>query len=165
MSWDARDLVLAALCAVAVYTDLRTGKIKNWLTFPVMIAGIALAPVCPGPWWGGLAGLGAAFLGGVVFWKVIPALKPGDVKMLMAAGALMGPQGALRAILLSAILFFPVGLAVLILRGRLGNFFRIARGYFRDPTKQDPNATLIVHAPVIAAAIVVARLQSWPKLW
>ena len=85
--------------------------------------------------------------------------------MLLAARAPVGPQAAIRAVRLTAIFFLPVGLTVPVLRGRLGNFVRIVRGYFRDPSKQDPNATLIIHAPVIAAGIVAARLQTWPKLW
>ena len=163
--WDARDVVLALLCVVSVYTDVTTGKIKNWLTFPVMAAGVALAPLAAPNWWEGAAGLGCAFAVGVLFWKVLPALKPGDVKMLMAAGSLLGPQAAIRAILLSAILFFPVGIAVLVARGRVRNFFRVARNYIREPGKQDPDTTVIIHAPVIAAGIVLARLQSWPELW
>ena len=163
--FGGRDVALLALCVVAVYTDVTTGKIKNWLTFPMIVAGVLFSP-----WWApsaadGLLGLLAAFVPGVLFWRVIPALKPGDVKMLLAAGALLGPQAAIRAVLLSAILFLPVGLTVLVLRGRLGNFVRIVRGYFRDPSKQDPNATLILPAPVIAVGIVAARLQSRPKLW
>jgi Flp pilus assembly protein protease CpaA len=165
MPADVRDLVLAALCAVAVYTDVTSGKIKNWLTFPVMVAGVVLAPLCSAHPFEGLLGLAAATAVGILFWRGIPALKPGDVKMLMAAGALLGPQGAIRAILLSAILFLPVGLVVLTIRGRLGNFLRIARGYLKDPTKRDPDATTIIHAPVIAAGIVAARLLAWPKLW
>ncbi len=165
MPSDVRDIALVGLCVIAVYTDVTAGKIKNWLTFPMMAFGIVLSPMVGNPWWEGAVGLVAALAVGVVFWRVIPALKAGDVKMLMAAGSLLGPQGGIRAILLSALLFFPVGVVFLIARGRMKNFFRVAGGFFKNPTKRDSNTTLMIHAPVIAAAIALARLQSWPELW
>lgn len=159
MSFDARDLVLAVLLVGAVYTDWTTRKIKNVLTFPVMGLGVAIAPLlAPSPY-DGIAGLLVAMLAAIPAWRLGRALHAGDVKMLMAAGALLGPEAALRAVLFTYILGFPAGLAVLAVRGKLGNLYRL----FIKREKIEP--TEVIHAPVVAAGILVARLQPWPDLW
>ncbi len=159
MSFDARDLVLAVLILGAVYTDWTTRKIRNVLTFPVMGLGVAIAPLlAPSPY-DGVTGLLVAMIAAIPAWRLGRALHAGDVKMLMAAGALLGPEGALRAVLFTYILGFPAGLAVLALRGKLGNLYRL----FIKREKVEP--TEVIHAPVVAAGILVARLQPWPDLW
>ena len=141
------DAVLAVLLVGACYTDLRTGKIKNALTFPVMLVGLVLAPVVAPHWMHGLAGLGVAFAVGAVLWRLGGAYHPGDVKLVMAAGALVGPETILRGILLGLVLNLPVAVTVLAVRGRLGNFFRFwLKGDRRETTR-------MVFGPVIAAGI------------
>lgn len=153
------DAALAVLLLGAVYTDVTTGKIRNVLTFPVMALGIAMAPFTQAHWFDGALGLLAAMLLAIPAWRLGRALHAGDVKMLMAAGALLGPEAALRAVLFTYILGFPAGIAVLAYRGRLGNLYRM----FVKREKVEP--TEAIHAPVVAAGILVARLQPWPELW
>ncbi len=175
MVWDARDVVMAGLLAIACYTDITTGKIKNWLTFPVMAVGVLLAPIAAPHWWDGAAGLLAAFGVGVGLWKFGGAYRPGDVKLVMAAGAVAGPELILRGMLIGFLLNFPFALAVLAAKGRLGHFLRfcvalvkaVAR---RQPMKSfmaewDGKTTVVPFGPVIAAGIVAARLHEWPELW
>ncbi len=101
----ARLLVLAVLSGGACVWDLRMRRIPNALTFPVAAAGLALA-LAEGGWPEGgwsLAGLlagGALFLPFVIYGYV----GAGDLKLLAAAGTLLGPLGILRGILLGAIL-------------------------------------------------------------
>ena len=52
----ARDLALVGLVLVACWTDVRTRKIKNWLTFPVAAVGVVLTGWA-GPPWAGVVGL------------------------------------------------------------------------------------------------------------
>lgn len=166
---------MAALLAVAVYTDVTTGKIKNWLTFPMMGAGILMAPLAAGPWWDGAAGWLTAFVVGVGLWKFGGAYRPGDVKLVMAAGALSGPEPILRAMLIGFLLNFPFAIVVLAARGRLGHFLKfvaalvgtIARGRSLSAfmAEWDHKTTVVPFGPVIAAGIVAARLQPWPDLW
>lgn len=175
MTWDVRDVVMAALLGIAVWTDVTTGKIKNWLTFPVMVAGLVLAPLVAPHGWDGAAGLGVAFALGVLLWKFGGAYRPGDVKLVMAAGALAGPELILRAMLIGFLLNFPFALVVLIVRGRLGHFLRftgaLAATIFRGRSlsafmaEWDHKTTVVPFGPVIAAGIVAARLQPWPDLW
>jgi hypothetical protein len=152
------DAVLAVLLLGASYTDLTTGKIKNVLTFPVMACGVLMAPLFAAHAYDGALGLLTGMGVGIALWRFGNAYHPGDVKLVMAAGALTGPETILRGILLGLILNLPVALAVLAARGRLGNFVRVWVKGERSET------TRMVFGPVIAAGVVLARVQGWPNL-
>ena len=156
---DPRDVVLAALLLGACWTDVRTQKIKNVLTFPVMVTGILMAPLFAEHWYLGLAGWGADFLAALPAFVMGQTLRAGDVKMLAAAGALVGPEIAVHAVLFSFVLLIPVGLLVLTVRGRLGNLKKV----WID--KDHSDLTWVAHAPVISAGVLLARMQPWPNLW
>lgn len=153
------DVVLGALLLGASYTDLRTGKIKNVLTFPVMLCGVLMSPLFGAHWYDGALGLLTGLAAGVVLWKFGGAYHPGDVKLVMAAGALLDPETILRAMLVGLVLNFPVAIAVLAARGRIGHFVRFwVKGERKETTR-------MVFGPVIAVGVVLARVQSWPNLW
>lgn len=145
------DAVLALTLAIAMYTDLTTGKIKNWLTFPVMAAGALTATLAGHAWWWGLAGMGAALVvswPGYVFGR---ALHAGDVKLLMAAGTLIGPNAALYAVLFSYALGLPAGILGLAAKGKLQNLQKMVMRQPFEPTR-------MVYGVVVSLAIVIARL-------
>ena len=150
-----RDLALVVLMAVACWTDIRTRKIKNWLTFPTMALGIGIGLAGPA-WWAAPAGIGACLLVCIPLWRIGPVLSAGDVKMLMAAGALLGPGDGLRAVLWTLVCGLPAGLLALGVQGRLRAVPDVLRG--RAPP------TLLWHAPVVSAGILLARLQPWPPV-
>jgi prepilin peptidase CpaA len=95
---------MVAMLVVAVATDLRSGKIYNWLTFPCMGVGLALGAV------GGLPELGDRALGlsiAVVLALMLSAaarMGGGDIKLLMALGALQGAHFLLWAMLLTGVM-------------------------------------------------------------
>lgn len=153
------DVVLGVLLLGASYTDIRTGKIKNILTFPVMACGIAMAPLYAAHWYDGLTGLLAAFGLGAVLWKFGGAYHAGDVKLAMAAGSLLGPEMVVRGMLIGLVLSFPVSLVVLLAKGRLGNLWRF--WVKRERTE----VTRMIFGPIIAVGMIVARVQSFPNLW
>ena len=79
-----------AVAAAASFTDLKTRKIPNKLTFSAMLLGLVLNLV-----FFGLKGLAGSFLGILMGFAAfilfaIGALKAGDVKLYMAIGALTG---------------------------------------------------------------------------
>lgn len=154
------DWVLFLLCVVAIVTDWRERKIKNWLTFPTMAWGAAWWALATPQWWGGVAGVLLGFLVAMPFWRFLPALKAGDVKMLMAGGALLGPEAAIRAVLLTLVLGLPAGILVLAVKGRLGRLVRFLK---REEATIEP--TVVMHAPVVAAGLLAARFQDLPNLW
>ena len=82
--------VAAAVAATASFSDLKTRKIPNKLTFSAMLLGLVLNLV-----FFGLKGLAGSFLGILMGFAAfilfaIGALKAGDVKLYMAIGALTG---------------------------------------------------------------------------
>lgn len=146
---------MALLIGGACATDLRTQTIRNTLTLPMMAAGTLAAPWTLDAPWSGAAGVGVALAAAFLPWRG-GALKAGDVKMLMAAGAWLGPGAAARATLWTLVLGVPAGLAVLAWRGRLGRVGRVLRG--------GEAPTVVAHAPVVGAGIVAAMLLDWPAL-
>jgi prepilin peptidase CpaA len=93
------ELVIGALLAIvlflAVYLDIRTSRIPNWLTFPAMgsalLAHIWLEGV-PGAIIS-LSGLGTGLILFLVFY-FLGDMGAGDVKLMGAVGAMVGPYGA-----------------------------------------------------------------------
>ncbi|MDN5362692.1 MAG: hypothetical protein PWP70_1739 [Moorella sp. (in: firmicutes)] len=82
------DAVMFAAATIAVYTDLRTGLIKNWLTIPFFLAGLVKATLSG-------AGILPALMAGLA---AIPAtfifLNPGegDIKLAVGMGVWLGPE-------------------------------------------------------------------------
>jgi prepilin peptidase CpaA len=89
--------VLAGVVLLAAWTDLRDGKIYNWLTYPAVAVGLA-GHTFMGGWSGagGDIGLSGALVGlAIGFFPMLLAAKAGgihggDVKLMAAVGALTG---------------------------------------------------------------------------
>ena len=98
------DTALVIVLVVAVVVDLRSSRIPNWLTFPAM--GFALAAhACLNGVQGtlfSLAGLGAG-LGLLLLVYLAGGIGAGDVKLMAAVGAMVGPYGVFSVALLSAL--------------------------------------------------------------
>jgi prepilin peptidase CpaA len=96
--------VAAGLGAAAVVADLAHRRVPNWLTAAGLAGGLGCAA------WGGWHPLGMAVAGaGVGFAILLPfnlcgAMGGGDVKLMAAYGALLGPSGILLAALFAAVL-------------------------------------------------------------
>jgi len=95
-------VALEVVLVTAMWTDLRSSRIPNWLTFSAM--GFALVMHA---WLGGfpealfsLSGLGAGF-GLFLILHMTGSIGAGDVKLMAAVGALVGPYGALLSGLLA----------------------------------------------------------------
>lgn len=84
------DVALAAVLLWCAATDLRTGRIRNAVTYPAIVAGFAFALVGAGP------GLSSSVLGflaaGLPFFALFAAgwMGGGDVKLMAAVGAIKG---------------------------------------------------------------------------
>lgn len=101
MEWTI-VVLLTVLLVTAMCTDLRSSRIPNWLTFPSM----GLAIVAHG-WSAGLPGalfsLGGLGMGLGLFLLIhlSGSIGAGDVKLMAAVGAMVGPYGALLSGLLA----------------------------------------------------------------
>jgi prepilin peptidase CpaA len=97
-------LSLSVVLAIAVHSDLRLHRIPNKVTLVGLVAGLGLQTLT-----GGLHGLVSGLLGAGVGlacfapFYLLRAMGAGDVKLLAAVGAFLGPQVALTAALLSLV--------------------------------------------------------------
>ena len=100
----ATSATLVLFLALAVREDLATHRIPNALSFGALLLGIALQSIN-----GGLSGFGWSVAGaGVGLASLMPlymakGMGAGDVKLMMAAGAFLGPLNGLLAALLSLV--------------------------------------------------------------
>lgn len=165
--------------AVAIFTDLRSRRIPNWLVLPFLLAGIVISPwrndwdgIGRGVWpstghgfgWHGLgqscAGLGLGFLlYGLLFW--MGGMGAGDLKLCAAIGAWIGPMQLLMALVITSMAGGIMVLAWLAWRGFLRKMFlgacNLAFRGKRRGMQSDPEPTLaellkrkMPYAPAIA---------------
>ena len=97
-------IFLGIVMAAAAYTDLTRQKIPNILTFPTLLAGLGyhgLVHGMPGVYFS-LAGAGTG-LGLLIVFYMANAMGAGDVKLMAAAGAILGAKGIFLTFLITAI--------------------------------------------------------------
>lgn len=151
------------ISVIAVITDLRDGRIYNWLTIPAILAGF-----CVNAWASGWQGVGQSALGlGTALlsygWLyALRAMGAGDVKLLMAFGAWGGASFSVETAVLGVLLGGGVAILVLIFRGALPDFLRRMKTFlmtllvkellFEQP-KLDTRSKIPFGVPLSAAAI------------
>jgi prepilin peptidase CpaA len=113
--------ILLGIVAIAAVIDFRTRRIPNWLTLSAVLLGLVFQGVTHG-----LPGLLAALLGvlvgaGLFFIPfALGGMGPGDVKLMAAVGAFLGPKGALWAVLMTGVAGGVLVLVWALVHGRLG---------------------------------------------
>jgi prepilin peptidase CpaA len=85
-----QDIIVATVTLASALTDVRRGKVYNWLTYPAALIGLVLsfffAP--PDPWQSALGLGGALLMYGIL--RKVGSMGAGDVKLMAAIGALKG---------------------------------------------------------------------------
>ena len=119
-------MVLAVVLSVAVYMELKERRIPNWLTFPAVALGLLIGYLQGETvFWGSLGGLVIGF-GFLFIFYVFGGVGGGDVKLMGAAGALMGADLIKPALLYTT--FIGAFLAVMILIWRRDFWLRMGQG-------------------------------------
>lgn len=154
------DVVLLGGLGIAALSDVRTGRIPNVLTLPMMLLGIVMHATLGADPAYGLAGCGLAFLVHYPLW-MLGVQKAGDAKLFMGLGACVGWREMVETTMWYAIVYLPVALAVLLVLGELPNLWRTVR-YLGlkatgKPAGEEPPKTLLRVGPVILVAGLVAR--------
>jgi prepilin peptidase CpaA len=116
---------LAALLALAAAIDLRHRRIPNWLTLAMAVSGLAQS-LLPGTHLSpGSAVLGLLTgVGLLIVPFVLQALGGGDVKLLGAVGAWLGPWLTLEVFVVCCVVGMVIVLAQATAEGRLRTLFR-----------------------------------------
>ena len=158
-------MALAAGVLVATVIDIRTRRIPNELTAAMAGVGVGLAAA-------GVSGvtLAASLAGfGVGLLLMLPghalgATGAGDVKLMAAIGALVGPAVVFNAFLFTAVAGGVLAVAVAIRRRRLGATVARAGRLIAAPTEVKQQigsaapSSRFAYGPAIAVGSVLAAL-------
>lgn len=166
--------LIGAVSLTAAATDLWRGRIYNWITLPALVLGVVGSA-----WQHGLSGAGLALAGAAVgfalygwmFW--LGHMGGGDVKLMMALGALGGPRYVFDVGILSLILGGLLALGLIAIRGALPKFARKIFRFFRSVAVSglelempavDRAQTMPYGVPIAVAALWVASsnpIEAW----
>lgn len=171
--------IALAASVVACWTDLRTGRIPNWVSLGALGAGLALA-VLRGLFarqgaFGPIAAVASAAVGGAVcgfvpyvLWRT-GGLGGGDIKLLAALGVLCGPKWGAYAetYAFAAGVVYAVG--ILAAHGGLartmGNVRTMVANGLRSKGRRLPlphrQMTPVKFAPAILVGTCAASLLHW----
>jgi len=123
--------VAVGICSVASVIDVRTRRIPNWLTYSAMLFGIGYHTLNNGVQ-GFLYGAEGLFLGLAVLIIIylLGGTGAGDVKLMGAVGALLGPEGVITASVFTALIGGLYALALLLWRFHLNGTLKRLRCMF-----------------------------------
>jgi prepilin peptidase CpaA len=150
-------IVLAVTLVVAAVTDIRTGKIYNWITYPAVLTGLA-GHAITGGLWGGKDHLGlAGSLGGLVagFGPLLLAwmaggIGGGDAKIMGAVGALVGWKFAVTSLFYGLAAAVVMAVVIMIRKkvvrdtfGRIWRFFLLWFGKAKPDVPTTPQSPTV----------------------
>lgn len=122
---EFHTFAVLTIAFIATVTDILYNKIYNWLTLPAMVLGLLA-----GAYYHGGLGLLQAFFGlaaGLLLYGWMFAIRvmgAGDVKLLMAMGALGGGLFAIDVAIVGILVGGVMALGILIFKGRIREFSR-----------------------------------------
>jgi prepilin peptidase CpaA len=167
MSITVPHLVVMVVAGIACASDIRTARIPNLLTFGAAAA--ALVYLFANQGWSGLTGAAEGWAVGVLLFSpffALGGLGAGDVKLLGAIGAWLGPREALWVALYASmaggVMALIVSLATGYLRRAVANL-RMLVTYWRvvgirplpELTLQSGHAPRLPYAVPITAGLLV----------
>ncbi len=167
-------LLIAVLLAVAAAIfDLRQHRIPNWLTYPGIILGFVFRGAVLG--WKGLATalVGCLLAGGVMFlFFMVRAMGAGDVKIMAAIGAFVGPGSAAEVLLATAICGGVLAIGYALYRKRmistLKNLASVLRFHAWAGVQAHPEVNLDNPAALrmpYGLAIALGTLYAFAAVW
>jgi prepilin peptidase CpaA len=157
-------LVLAVVLAVGVYVELRERRIPNWLTLTGMGLGLLIGYLHgTTAFWVSLGGLAIGF-GFLFIFYVFGGLGGGDVKLMGAAGALLGADLIKPALVYTT--FIGAFMGVMMVVWQRDFWMRVSRGFWRlafwrargaEP-EETPAAIAVPYGVAIAIGCLLAIL-------
>jgi len=156
VSMSSAALGLAVgMVTIAAYFDVRYRRIPNWLVAIGLCSGLLL-----NVWLVGLSGIGVALFGtlaGLALllpFYVLRGMGAGDVKLLAAVGALVGPQVLLSVGLYGALVGGVMSVGALLSRRRLS----LLLGDLAQRRKPSPSGLKLPYGLAIASGVYLTLL-------
>jgi prepilin peptidase CpaA len=171
---EAPSIAVLALGAVAAATDVASRRIPNALTFGAASVAFAFGAAVGG--WHHLGWSAAGWLVGLLLFLPLFALRAmggGDVKLLAAFGAWLGPALVVWVAVYGAIAGGALALVLVLWRGRLGttiaNMWAIVAHWRLAGLKPHPVVTLdnpdAVRMPYALPIALGALATLWLRVW
>lgn len=125
------SIAALVVALIAAGSDIRTRRIPNILTFGATAIALGYHLVTAGPTGLGVSAAGW-FVGALVFFPffALGGMGAGDVKLVAALGAWLGPLGAVQVAIAGAIAGGPIALFVMVRARYVGSAFRNLRLLF-----------------------------------
>jgi prepilin peptidase CpaA len=166
------DICVAVLVSIAGASDIRSRRIPNWLTLSGVCAGLVLHASTAGYAGTGVSAAGMMLGFGAYFvLYCLRAMGAGDVKLMAAVGAIVGPAGWISVFVATVIAGGLLALGVVIFKRRLRQtvwnvFFIVSEiAQFRAPYKRrgdldvkDERSLKMPHGVAIAAGTAAVLL-------
>lgn len=170
--------IAVVVAAIAAFTDLRSGRIPNVLTFSAILTGLVGHGIGQG-----IAGAVEAFVA-MLICAAVPGIVykasrgrgigGGDIKLFAALGALLGPTQGLEVELSSFMLLGLFAMFQLAYRGQLRRMLagslRVLVGFFvpsarRAAENDEVVMTTMRMGPAIAVAVVTVMCLPYVMRW
>ena len=174
--------LLVACAAIACVTDMRSMRIPNWLTLPLLAGGLVYGAMMGG-WMGLLQSLAGSAIAGMVFVLGYVAFGggAGDAKIMLAFGAWLGIEPSMVLMLGVTIAGFFQALVVVATRGGVRDIplaifdgwskvYMVSLGVLRGHRPSRPNAATESDTPAqarhkgwfpYAPAIFLGTVGTW----
>ncbi len=152
------DVILFTSLLISFFTDLKSRKILNIVTYPSIILGIILNTI----YFSGLEGTRFSLLGlsvglfifGVFY--VLGGMGLGDVKLLGAVGALKGYFFTLNSVVYIGLIGGVMAIVFLLISGGLlESVFNIFRSLFNKETKKSRKKIYLPYGPAILFGVTL----------
>jgi prepilin peptidase CpaA len=171
-------LIATLVCLVGAVSDYRTGHIPNWLTFGTLVLGTGVQILLSHRAYPNLSVLlfVVTSLAGVILTGLVPlllwkknALGGGDLKLLVAMGALLGPLLGMQVQLYAFLFALVIAPAKLAYEGKLIGTIKNAGAMIANPFRAKgrrvelPPAALTEYrfGPAIFLAAVASTLTTF----
>ena len=168
------QIVLVLMVAIAAVHDVRFRRIPNWLVLTGLVLGLGLNTFLL-RWPGARASLLGIVLAFLIYFPLylLRGMGAGDVKLMAAIGAIVGPANWFGIFIISALLGGIAAVFLLLSRGRLLNslwnisflFQRLLR--FQAPYAREeldissPKSVKLPHGVAIACGSALFLAAAW----
>ena len=163
-------LIATIISSVAAVLDIRSRRIPNWLTYSAMLLGVGYHTILNGAY-GFLFGAGGLFLGLalLIVFYMTGGMGAGDVKLMGAVGALLGPKDVFITFIFTALAGGVYAIMLLLSRSHLAGtavrlttmFGSLRNGASLTTTNQNGRIAVLNYGVCIAIGVILTALWNF----